>query len=100
MTLETYPSHGEAVRPAVLPSRARTRSSLAIVSAKLNDRDYPLVLEPIAHLIPPNQQPDQPMQLSVCVKDGTCRLSSGMIMARSRELARTGEGTSRLFHLW
>lgn len=59
-------------------------------------RDYPLVLEPIIHLLPPAQQPDRPVQISTCVKDGSCRLSSGDLMARSSEMAREGKSKSEL----
>lgn len=63
---------------------------------KADSRDYPLLLEPVVPLLPLAQQPDRPMQISTCVKDGSCRLSHGELMEMSRTKARAGECESAL----
>jgi hypothetical protein len=61
------------------------------VRERADVRDYPLLLEPVVPLLPLAQQPDRPMQISTCVKDGSCRLSHGELMEMSRTKARAGE---------
>lgn len=50
--------------------------------------DYPELLQPIIPLLPRSQQPDIPLQLTLCVRDQACRLTSGVIMDEARRLAR------------
>ena len=56
-------------------------------------RDYPELLKPIVGFIPLAQQSEWPLQMTLCVRDGGCRLSAGWLMEESRKLAREGRGT-------
>lgn len=54
--------------------------------------DYPDLLRPIIPLLPRPQQPGTPLQMTMCVRDGGCRLSSGTLMDMSRNKVRAGQG--------
>jgi hypothetical protein len=82
-----------APEPPPTPQTVITRTPYSLVHSLTPGRDYPSLLTPLVHLLPPSPA-DAPLTLTIWTEDNAFRIPSERILAKSRELARRGLGES------